>query len=72
MLYSALKGIQEARTVDRHLLLVLFHGLLENRLGDGHAGVGDEDINLAKVGVDSLDGVLHLLVVGHYTILVYH
>lgn len=52
-------------TVDRHLLLVLVESLLEDRLGDGHAGVGNKDVNLAKVAVNSLDGVLHLLVAGH-------
>lgn len=50
-------------TVDRHLLPILVERLFKKRLGNGHASVRDECVNLSEIVDHSVHRLLHVIVV---------
>lgn len=59
--------VDYAVNIDAHLFPVVFEGLLQKRLRDGHACVGNEDVDATKVGKDILDDLLDFVDAGHWS-----
>lgn len=60
-----LRRVERAVEVDLHDLAPLFRGILLSRPVGGNAGVGNDDVQLAKVCGDLLDGALDVGLVPH-------
>lgn len=56
-----LGAVEDAVDVDLHLTSVLLDGLFEDGLGDGHAGIGNKDVDTTKVSNDLVDGSANLV-----------